>query len=124
MTSRRCRGNHRVDAPLYIKQREPAGAQKKNSCQFILTVPLFYVARRPRPASSLRTIVSKPVAPFLGGRWDSLKSRPFVSAIRAMPVEGESSFWCRKRQRPVKVRGSRPRHKSVVEKSTTEGAQS
>ncbi len=62
MTSRRCRGNHRVDAPQYIKQREPAGAQKKNSCQFILTVPLFYVARRPRPASSLRTIVSKPVA--------------------------------------------------------------
>lgn len=43
MTSRRCRGNHRVDAPLYIKQREPAGAQKKNSCQFILTVPLFNV---------------------------------------------------------------------------------
>ena len=40
--------------------------------------------------------------------------------IRAMLVEGDSSFWWRKRQRPVKVRGLRPRHKSVVEKSTTE----
>jgi hypothetical protein len=63
MTSRRCRGNHRVDAPLYIKQREPAGAQKKNSCQFILTVPLFNVARRPRPAPQFKRTMSKPVAP-------------------------------------------------------------
>ncbi len=69
-----------------IKQREPAEAQKKNSCQFNLTVPLFNVARRPRPASSLRTIASKPVAP---------EGRPSQSAHRRRSV------------RPVKVRPAR-----------------
>ena len=45
------------------KQREPAEAQKKSCRQFNLTVPLFYVARRPRPAAHLRCTLSKPVTP-------------------------------------------------------------
>ena len=48
-----------------IKQREPE-AQKSCCRQFNLTVPLFSVARRPRPAAHLRPTLSKPVTPT---RW-------------------------------------------------------
>ncbi len=50
---------------LLIKQRG-----RSFCCQLKLTVPLFNVARRPRPASSLKAIVSKPVAPVRGSPCD------------------------------------------------------
>ena len=68
------------------KQQEPAGARKKNSCQFILTVPLFNVARRPRPASSLRAIASKPVAP-------SNRRTPGGSAARRVKERTTEGSW-------------------------------
>ena len=52
-------------------------AQQKISCQLILTVPLFIVARRPRPAPHLRPTMSKPVAPKRG----KLTAPPFQCAV-------------------------------------------
>jgi len=47
-------------------RRGRVDAQKFESCQLILTVPLFNVERRPRPAPHLRPTMSKPVAPESG----------------------------------------------------------
>ena len=92
MTSRRCRGNHRVDAPLYIKQREPAGAQKKNSCQFILTVPLFNVGEETTACFLSQIYRVETSCPLVGGRRDAHSWHS-----RLVPLA---------RQRPVKEPGS------------------
>lgn len=75
-----------VDALLNkIKQREPE-AQKCTSCQLNLTVPLFNVARRPRPAPQFEPTMSKPVAP------DGADPNAPRNADAVPEIKGESAF--------------------------------
>ena len=56
-------------------------ARRTHCRQLVLTVPLFSVARRPRPACHLRPTLSKPVAP-MGSRVAAGGCHPFSTCVR------------------------------------------
>jgi len=61
-----------------------AGALWKDFLPIKLTVPLFNVARRPRPAPHIELTLSKPVAPF------SWRLRRNCAAFRVTKAAGPS----------------------------------
>ena len=82
MTPPQRRENPWLGAPTYVMRREPVEAQKKSCCQFNLTVPLFYVARRPRLAYHLRHTLSKPVTPGFARQEATMR----LSTITVYPI--------------------------------------
>ena len=82
MTPPQRRENPWLGAPTYVMRREPVEARKICCCQFNLTVPLFYVARRPRLAYHLRHTLSKPVTPGFARQEATMR----LSTITVYPI--------------------------------------
>ena len=70
-------------AAMLIKQRGHTAHCK--SCQFNLTLPLFNVVRRPRPASYLKTIQSKPSRPRFSPRPQLLQQAQKAQVLHRIP---------------------------------------
>jgi len=121
MTSHPGREKSGIDAPTYVMRRGRTDAQKKCSCQLILTVPLFNVARRPRPAPHLRPPMSKPVAPNWESRLHLVKEHGHIPRPQRIRYAASRPWQVGKRDpkaasRPWKVSERRPGARDSAER--------